>query len=517
MNATNTTAQKLSADVVVVGSGGSGMAAAIESAHLGRSVIMLEKAPRIGGTTSWWSIGSLSANCTPHQIRAGIKDSPDEHFEDMGLMAEHRRPGSVDKDNLALRRLYVDNITETFRWLMAAGVEFFGPNEEKPHRYPRMHNVLPNSRAYVSRLSKLLRRAGVRAIVNARVTELVWTGDRVTGVIAETPSGSLRVEAAAGVIIAAGDYSANSEMKGQYIGPDLALTTPVNALSTGDGQRLGISAGGRIVHGEWYTGSGARFVAPPSKMLSERLPGWRITSKIAKFSLDFMPKSIVSAIMMKFLTTNLGVSKNLFTTGGILVNARGERFADELGKSWTAIPHQENAVAYVVFDGQAATALETWPNFVSTSPGIAYAYLRDYRRNRKDVFHQAGSWPQLASQMGLRADNTLQQTIERYNAMIDSGAADPFGRKERRKLNADSCFSIGPMKNMTTVTDGGLAINTRLQVLNDKDQPVPGLFAAGSCGQSGVLLEGHGHHIGWAFTSGRLAARSASFNRTWKD
>jgi fumarate reductase flavoprotein subunit len=65
---------------------------------------------------------------------------------------------------------------------------------------------------------------------------------------------------------------------------------------------------------------------------------------------------------------------------------------------------------------------------------------------------------------------------------------------------------------MTVVTDGGLAVNTRLQVLDGNDQPIPGLFAAGSSGQGGVLLEGHGHHIGWAFLSGRLAGRSASFN-----
>jgi fumarate reductase flavoprotein subunit len=47
-------------------------------------------------------------------------------------------------------------------------------------------------------------------------------------------------------------------------------------------------------------------------------------------------------------------------------------------------------------------------------------------------------------------------------------------------------------------------------VLGDGDQPIPGLYAAGSVGQGGALLDGHGHHIGWAFTSGRLAGKRAT-------
>ena len=501
----------MKADVVVIGGGGSGLAAAIEAARLGRSVILLEKGAQLGGTTNW-SVGSISANCTPHQIRAGIKDSPQEHFEDMALVAQARRPGAVD--NVELRRLYVENITETFRWLMGAGIEFFGPHEEKPHRYPRMHNVLPNSRAYIYRLAKLARRAGVHIETRARVTELRWTDGRVSGVVAGTPSSAMRVDAANGVIIAAGDYSASSELKAQYIGQDLAATTPVNPLSTGDGQRLGISAGSRIVHGERYTGSGARFVPPPRRMLAEQLPGWRLTSKLAKVGLEFLPKEIIGRMMMKFLTTALGVSANLFSVGGILVNRRGERFTDETAKIAASIPHQEAGEAFVVFDDAAAAMLEQWPHFVSTAPGIAYAYLRHYRRHRADIYHEAPAWSRLAAGMKLPGDNALQRTIDAYNAAIDAGRPDAFGRAKRRRLGSGKCYALGPVKSMTVVTDGGLAVNTRLAVLNGDDKPIPGLFAAGSSGQGGVLLEGHGHHIGWAFVSGRLAGRSAAFRRS---
>ena len=65
-----------------------------------------------------------------------------------------------------------------------------------------------------------------------------------------------------------------------------------------------------------------------------------------------------------------------------------------------------------------------------------------------------------------------------------------------------SCFAMG--------TDAGLAINERFQILRADKQPIPGLFGAGTVALGGLMAEGHGHHLGWAFTSGRLAGRNAA-------
>ena len=69
-------------DVLVVGGGGSGLAAAIEAREAGASVLLLEKNEKLGGSTSW-SIGSVTSTGTPHQKKRGIIDSPDEHWADM--------------------------------------------------------------------------------------------------------------------------------------------------------------------------------------------------------------------------------------------------------------------------------------------------------------------------------------------------------------------------------------------------------------------------------------------------
>ena len=99
-------------DVIVVGGGGSGLAAAITAAESGARVVLLEKNPILGGTTRL-SIGSITATQTDIQKRAGIVDSPDEHFEDMAKFAGDL----VSRDNLELRRILVDNVADSVRWL----------------------------------------------------------------------------------------------------------------------------------------------------------------------------------------------------------------------------------------------------------------------------------------------------------------------------------------------------------------------------------------------------------------
>ena len=70
--------------------------------------------------------------------------------------------------------------------------------------------------------------------------------------------------------------------------------------------------------------------------------------------------------------------------------------------------------------------------------------------------------------------------------------------------------ALGPMQSWVVLTEGGLKVSTRHEVLDGSGAPIPGLFAAGAAGQGGVILAGHGHHLGWAFTSGRRAGQFAA-------
>src|SRR5688572_3990590 len=126
------------ADIVVVGGGGSGLAAALEAAEQGSSVLLLEKNPATGGSTGW-SVGSITPTNTPDQKRVGVADDAADHFSALGDLAGKL----ANRDNLVLRRLLTENVTQTVAWLRSKGIEFFGPMPEQPHRKPRMHNVLP--------------------------------------------------------------------------------------------------------------------------------------------------------------------------------------------------------------------------------------------------------------------------------------------------------------------------------------------------------------------------------------
>ena len=489
------------ADIVVVGGGGSGLAAAIEAARYGRKVILLEKNAQLGGTTIR-SVGSITATCTPLQREMANGDLPQWHFEDMALFADDR--GFADKDNMKLRRLLVENSPDTVQWLMDLGVVFFGPMPEPPHRLPRMHNVLPHSRSYVYHLKKRALELGVDIHLGARVTRLMRTEARVTGVEINAGEGYTRhIMARLGVILATGDYSSAKEVKAQFMSPELADVEGINPTSTGDGQRMVQAVGGEIVNGEIVLGPEIRFIAPPSKTFIDRIPPIKAVALAMRWAMSHLPSWLLRPFLMLFVTTNLAPSHNLFKKGAILINKEGQRFVNERDNPQYAIPRQPDRVAYILMDAGIGRQFEAWPNFISTAPGVAYAYLSDYQRNRKDISFKADSLSALAEKLGI-SPTALEQTVADYNANLPEGAT---------QIVRPPFYALGPAKSWIVLTDGGARINSHFEVLGRSGRPIVGLYAAGSAGQGGVLLEGHGHHLGWAFTSGRLAGKSAALGR----
>ena len=488
----------MKADVVVVGGGGSGLAAAIGAREQGADVVLLEKNPYCGGTTAR-SIGSITATRTAHQARAGITDTPDEHYEDMPGFAKHvSRP-----DNDELRRILVDNVPETFRWLCDMGVEFYGPLEEPPNKKPRMHNVVPNSRAYIYHLERRARKIGVRIVNEARASGLIRAQGTVTGIRYKDAGGTEHEISAPAVVLAAGDYAADPDMKLRYISEAVARTDPINPTSTGDGIRLGLEAGGEIINGDLF-GGGIRFSVPKANWIS-KLPPSPWIMKPTGFALRYMPMGLVRKFVMGFLTTVLVPDLRLFEQGAILVNRRGARFADETKHMVFSLADQPDGMAHIVFDTDVAERFSKWPYYLSTAPGFAYAYIQDYVRNRPDLVIKADTIDELATKVGVPVD-ALTANVKTYN----DGAEGVLARGSRPQIRRAPFYALGPVRNYINYTDGGLRVNEHLQVLRSDGTPVKGLFAAGSNGQGGLLLKGHGHHLGWAFTSGRMAGRNAA-------
>lgn len=502
------------ADVVVIGGGGSGLAAAIEAATLGREVVLVEKNPHLGGATIR-SVGSISATCTPHQIRKGIKDNPQDHFEDCGKFNEAVKnslwQGFHNEDNLALRRILVYNVGDTVCWLESMGVRFFGPTLETPHRRPRMHNVLPNSRAYGYWLEKRARALGVDIRTGRRASRFLLNGRRVEGVECMGEDGALeRYRAHGGVVLSCGDYSAGEELKRGYVRPELvAMKTACNPANTGDGHLMAMELGARVVNSHMAVAR-IRFIAPPLRKLVHLLPPWRMLTKFMEFSLEYMPAWLLRPFIISFLTTVLEAQPSLFKHGAILVNKRGERFCDELDHPEFKLVEQPDQHAYIVFDDRLAKKYSKFPHFVSTAPGVAYAYVPDYQRSRRDIFRKAPTIEALARKIGIDPP-TLIQTISKRNASLTGKTSKEAAASGTLSIEVGPYYAMGPVSCFIRGTEGGLAINEQFQILGENDEPIPGLFGAGLVGLGGVMLEGHGHHLGWAFTSGRLAGRNAAY------
>ena len=293
-----------------------------------------------------------------------------------------------------------------------------------------------------------------------------------------------RFGARGGVVLAAGDFTNGADLKARFMGEQEAKVEGVNLTATGDGQKMAETLGGKIVNGDLALGPELRFIAPVKETLARRLPPWRALATAMAWSLERLPAAILRPFVMQFLTTALAPSPTLFEAGAILVNKEGRRFGDERDRPAYRVPDQPGKVAYIVIDGALARRFSAWPDFISTAPGVAYAYLPDYRRNRRDVYAEAPTLEALARRLGMPA--------------IEASFTQP------------PYIALGPVRSVFVHAEGGLAVDELHRVLGADGTPIAGLYAAGSTGQGGLLLKGHGHHLAWAFVSGRRAGRHAA-------
>lgn len=487
--------ETISTDVLVIGGGASGLAAALEAARRGSKVVLLEQAAKLGGMMNW-CVGTVSAVNTPGQKQLGISDTTQAHFEDLATHAGSLAP----RDNLVLRRLLTDNSTDMMNWLLDLGIVFAPPMIDPPQRVARMHNVVPSSQSFAFHIERACVAAGVDIRLGTSCQNLIEDNGRVVGALAKRNGITERYIARQGVILATGDYSGVADLKAAFGKPDVADVEPVANTSTGDGYRFGMALGGTVANGDIIRGPTMRFVPPREANFIQKIPPYRLVGQAIAWAMRVLPQWLLRPFLMKFLTTVLGPSPELFKSGAVLINQEGRRFTDELRGPAAAVARQPGKNAYIVFDRTLATKFSGWPHFVSTAPGIAYAYIDDYRRCRQDIFRSAATVGELADQLGM-PPGRLGETLRQYNAAE---------RGERPAIAQGPFYALGPVRSYVVFTEGGLRVSECLQVLRADGSVIEGLYAVGSTGQGGVLLEGHGHHLGWAFISGRIAGATCA-------
>ena len=495
-------------DVIVVGGGGSGLAAAVSSAENGLEVLLLEKMPVLGGTTGI-AVGAFTGNRTSLQEKSGILDNLDNHVADVAKFAS---PEIEAKNNVKLREYFLSHTAETYNWLERMGLRFHGPNPEPPNRVPRMHNVVPNAKAYVAALQRRLLGLGGDIQCGAAVKKLIAAEGAVRGLEVELEGGSVDVQAQKGIVMAAGDYSNSKELIARFKGDEYAEIDGINPHSKDDGHRIIERIGGSLLNMEVTWGPEIRFVPPPKEPFVHLMPSTGIGARLGAFLFPFVPRGIMNMLIKRLLVTWQHPEASLFEDGAILVNDRGERFCNERAspEREIAIARQTKNEAFIILDKRLINRYSKWPHFISTAPEIAYAYVADYLRLRPDVSAAAESLADLAYSRNIPIES-LARTVEDFNSYACGEQKDPHGRTgDTEGLEGSRWVLLGPARAYFTITEGGAQINQDFQVMDRAGKLIKGLYAVGCNGLGGQILFGHGLHIAWALTSGRLVGEVLS-------
>jgi fumarate reductase flavoprotein subunit len=487
-------ASRVEFDVIVIGAGGSGLAAAASAAQAGARVLVLERGERVGGTTAM-AVGSISAARTRLQRQAGISDDFDAFVEDMNAFTADL----LAHDNAPLRRMLAEQAGITVDWLASQGVAFAGPYAEPPHRTPRMHNTIPGPGAIIARLLRTCQRHAAQVQTGVTVQRLLLNAQGAALGVEYLHGGSVcQAMARGGVVLASGDFSGNALMRHAHLPTPAARATPINAGNLGDGFRLAQDAGAVPVHMDKIFGPQLRFSRSQHRGLNDVMPSWPWLAWLSAKVFMHAPAWMLQPLVKSLLIANMSPSDALFKCGAVLVDKAG--VALDSTRPAVSIALTAERAGYIVMRASAADQFRAQPYFISTAPGIAYAYLGDYERGRPDIVHYAADLAGLAQALGMPSDAALRLAVGQ--SLGDDG--DDGG----------PWVALGPVHAMLTTTEGAVKVDAQCRVLNLQGQVVPGLYAVGCMGQGGLLLRGHGLHLAWAFTSGRVAGWHAAQQRS---
>jgi predicted oxidoreductase len=463
-------------DVIVIGAGAGGLAAALEAALGGARVTVLDMASVFGGHAIV-SEGGLSFAGTPLQKTSGVVDAPDQMFDDIVRYGEDA--------NQAWARVFAERgVPEIHDWLVSFGVTFTSLQRLPGNTVPRFHENPRKGFGVVEPLyRKALETGAVTFEWNVRVTRLIVEAGRVVGVEGRHErTGATIVRRAPSVVLATGGFQSNLDLvkanwpREAALPSRILLGAGVNALGSGLALASAAGAGTTRLDHQWNY---------PRGIIDPRYP-------------------------------DAGRGLNvIFATRFPQVNARAERIWVEKVKDMLAQPE---ARAVLIFDAAGRADFR-----VSGTDWADRANVEALLENPL-VAQQASSLEELARKVRLPAAD-LARTVSRWNALVATGEDTELDLFSRAKGTWASPTGVEPrpvvtppfhaveLWPLTRKSMGGVAIDMEARALDGMGRPIPGLYAVGEVAGFGGLngqASIEGAFIAPAMLQGRIAGRAVA-------
>lgn len=469
--------KEITKDLVIIGSGISGLSAAVQAGQDGVDTIVIEKLAATGGNGGGVE-GQFAIN-SERQQELGIRITPNEIMTAEHQMGQYRANGSIWLD-------FINDSANNIAWCKSNGVDYSG---QVDNYYTGLFNTFHwfngghASQGYVPQMTAKAQDYGVDFIFNTAAQHLIYQDNKVTGVIAKDEDGKIIKFNAKAVVVATGGIGGNRELVHQQgWNTDHMLLTGMPS-SVGDGYQMTKEVGSKdMIH------------------------------ESAQLVMNYVQAFPTDAPLLYMDPIN-GIKG--FTTGGevIFVNEEGDRFVNEniytFNMMLQSMAMKQNKASYAIFtrkmflDFAKKVGVENGAEILDNA----------VQENEGHTLYESQTLAGLADFFDLPQEHLLH-TIKHYNGLCQQGEDTDFN-KDAAVLTAlkDGPFYIAKVDQNYLVGIGGIGTNKRFEVIDEQHNAIPGLYATG---MDGVMLYKNvytmnmpGTACGFSVHSGRNSVKNA--------
>lgn len=442
--------EDVTTDIVIIGTGGAGLTAAIEATNQGSKVIVVEKNAFLGGNTNY-ATGGMNAAGTKHQEAKDIKDSPELYFSDT-------MKGGHDKNDPELLKVLTEESAETVYWLEELGANLADIGRSGGQSVDRIHKGpegMPIGTHLMSVFANKVEELNIDVRLNTKAIEILGEANKATGIKVENEDGNIYNINAKAVILASGGFGASKELVEKYK-PELKdFGTTNQPGATGDA-----------------------------------------LSMVEKLDVALVDINEIQTHPTVVPRINEMITEGVRGDGAILVNREAKRFINELETRDVvskAILAQEGKTAFLILDQQVveeASAIQKYKD--------------------AGLLKEASSIKELAEKLKISPEE-LEKTITSYNEYYKNENDTEFGRRLLNVELTKAPFYAVEIAPAIHHTMGGIKINTNTEVINNSGNIVEGLYAAGEV--TGGVHGGNrigGNAVSDITIFGRIAGKNAA-------